>query len=87
MGSVKFGKTGGRRWDGLKNVRHRREGVHWANDILIQLGIVCDLANTFAVAFRHKKGRRAPFCGLITRYNNVRGYVLGNLRISRLLKA
>ena len=80
VGSVKFGKTGCGRWDRLKNVWYRRKGVHWTNDILIQLGIV------FAVAFWHEKSRRAPFCGLIIRHNDARGNMLGNLRISRLLK-
>ena len=64
---VQFSKTGGLRRDALIDIRHRRERMHWANDILIQFGIVRDQANTFALALRHEEGRRAPICRFIAR--------------------
>ena len=39
----------------VENIRNGREGMYWANDMLVQLSIVRNQANTFAVTFGHKK--------------------------------
>ena len=61
--------------------------MHWANNILVQLGVICHQANELAVALRYEKGRRAPISRLVARSNDARGNVLGNLQIGGLLEA
>ena len=72
---VQLSKAGGQCRDALDDIRDRRKAVHWSNDILVQLGIVSNQANTPAIPFRHKGSRRTQFCWFLTGHYNSGGNV------------
>ena len=53
MLGVQFGETGSRRRNALNHIRDRREGVHRANNELVQLSVISYQANPFAIALGH----------------------------------
>ena len=83
INGVEFGEDCSTGRDGLHNIIHGRERMHWSLYVRVKLDIVCYQLDTRAVTLRNEETRRAPVSWFVTLHYDSIIMEIGNGSFSR----